>query len=228
MQEEYNANQIIRKDARGCFVESLSDAFHIGKIHLFFASYDVSRPEGQRQTNKVPIYISADEFLELCRKLSCGELRYMLQERKKSGDAEPLYEHLGGTSADKLARLGRTRSDGKSLSRTVQLLAGKKSDFLFVADSGPGETNATGLIVPKFGKDPENHVTISMTFQALSELLLLTQAHYMAWLTAWYMRKPDGESGSYETRKGTGERIRPAPERAGAAPVTSVPDMEMF
>ena len=227
MHEEYNANQITRKDARGCFVESLSDAFHIGKIHLFFASYDVSRPEGQRQTNKVPIYISADEFLELCRKLNCGELRYMMQEKKKSGDTKPLYEHLGGTSAYKLARLGRARPDGKSLSRTVQLLAGKKSDFLFVADSGPGEANATGLIVPKFGKNPENHVTISMSFQTLSELLLLTHAHYTAWLAAWYMRKSDNDNG-YGAEKGTGRGINSVAGKTGTEPVMPVPDMEMF
>ena len=28
MQEDYNANQIIRKDARGCFVESLKESLH--------------------------------------------------------------------------------------------------------------------------------------------------------------------------------------------------------
>lgn len=186
MQEDYNANQIIRKDARGCFVESLNDAFEIGKIHLTFASYDTSRPAGQRQTNNVHIYISVDEFLELCRKLSCGELRYMMKNRKESKDSTPLFQHLGGTCAEKLKKLGRGRKDGKSLSRTMQLLCGSRSDFLLVADSGPGETNATGLIVPKFGKKPENHVAVSLSFDALSELLLLTQTHYTAWLSAWY------------------------------------------
>lgn len=197
MHEEYNANQIIRKDARNCFVESLNDRFDIGKIHLFFATYDVSQPEGQRQTNKVNIYISADEFLELCRKLICGELRYMMQHKKKSGDNTPLYEHLGGTSADKLQRLGRPRSDGKSLSRTAQIVCGTKCDMLFVANSGPGETNATGLIVPKFGKKPENHVAVSLSFETLSELLLLTRAHYMAWLAAWYMKKPEARDHAH-------------------------------
>ena len=186
MREEYNANQIIRKDARGCFVESLNDSFAIGKIHLAFASYDTSRPAGKRQTNNVHIYISADEFLELCRKLNCGELRYMLKSRKESKDPNPLFQQLGGTSADKLKKIGRERADGKSLSRTMQLLCGSRSDFLLVADSGPGEVNATGLIVPKFGKSPENHVAVSMSFEALSELMLLTQAHFNAWLGAWY------------------------------------------
>ncbi len=190
MQDERNQNQIVRKDARDCFVESLNDAFEIGKTHFAFASYDMSKPAGSRQTNSVHIYINADEFLELCRKITSGELRYMLQTKKQSRDATYLYQHLGGTSAKNLYRQGRARADGKSLSRTVQLLPSTKSDFLFVADSGPGEETAKGLIVPKFGKNPENHVSVMMTYDAFSELMLLTKAHYQAWLTAWYIQNP--------------------------------------
>ena len=51
MSEERNKNQITRKDARGCFVESLNDAFVIGKTHFAFASYDLSKPAGQRQSS---------------------------------------------------------------------------------------------------------------------------------------------------------------------------------
>ena len=155
MQDERNQNQIIRKDARECFVESLSDAFPIGRAHFAFASYDVSRPAGHRQTNNIQIYIGMDEILEICRKLECGELRYLLQTRKKAGDKSPLFQCLGGTSAEKLQQYGRARSDGKSLSRTAQLLPGAKSDFLFVADSGPGEVNAKGLIVPRLVTSPK-------------------------------------------------------------------------
>ena len=82
MREDRNQFQIIRNDARNCFVESLNDSFSIGRIHLTFAAYDQSKPAGQRQTNNVHIYIAVDEFLELCRKLDCGELRYMLQSKK--------------------------------------------------------------------------------------------------------------------------------------------------
>ena len=96
MREDRNQFQIIRKDARNCFVESLNDSFSIGRIHLAFAAYDQSKPAGQRQTNNVHIYIAVDEFLELCRKLDCGELRYMLQSKKKNGDNTPLYQCLGG------------------------------------------------------------------------------------------------------------------------------------
>lgn len=194
MSENRNQNQIIRKDARNCFVESLSDAFSIGRIHFAFATYDLNRPTGQRQTNNIHIYIAVDEFLELCRKLTCGELRYMMQNKKSSGDKTPLYQCLGGTSAEKLAKQGRSRKDGMSLSRTAQLLCGSKSDFLFVADSGPGQTNDKGLIVPKFGNKPENHVAISMTFETFSELLLLTKAHFEAWLSVWYAQKLQSEN----------------------------------
>lgn len=195
MSEDRNQHQIIRKDARNCFVESLNDAFDIEKIHLAFATYDLSRPIGQRQTNNIHIYIAVDEFLELCRKLECGELRYLLKNKKTSGDKTPLYQCLGGTSAEKLAKYGRARADGKSLSRTAQLLAGNKSDFLFVADSGPGETDQKGLIVPKFGNKPENHVAVSMTYEVFSELLLITKAHFQAWLSAWYGRQYQWDKG---------------------------------
>ena len=188
MSDDRNRSQIIRIDARNCFVESLSDAFAIGKAHFTFASYDLSKPSGQRQTNSIQIYIDIAEVLELSRKLTGGELRYLMQSKKKSGDSSPLYQCLGGTSAEKLAHYGRTRADGKSLSRTAQLICGSKTDFLFVADSGPGETNAKGLIVPRFGKNLENHVSVSMTFELFSELMLMTQAHYQAWLTAYYLR----------------------------------------
>ena len=105
MDENRNQNQIIRKDARSCFVESLSDAFEIGKVHLAFATYDLTRPAGQRQTNNIHIYIAVDEFLDLCRKIECGELRYMLQNKKQNKDMTPLYQCLGGTSAEKLAKI---------------------------------------------------------------------------------------------------------------------------
>ena len=187
MADERNVSQIIRKDARNCFVESLSDSFANGRAHFAFATYDLSKPTGQRQTNSIHIYISIPELRELCRKLSSGELRYIMQQMKQNGDNKSIQEWLGGTSAEKLRQYGKARQDGKSLSRVCKLLAGQKTDFLLIADSGPGDKDAKGLIVPRFGNKPENHVAVSMTFESLSELLLMTKTHYEAWLTAWYL-----------------------------------------
>lgn len=182
-----NENQITRKDAKNCFVESLNDSFSINKIHFAFATYNLAKPVGQRQTDNIHIYIGVDEFLELCRKLCCGELKFIIQTKKKSKDTTPIFEHLGGTSADVLDKRGKAREDGKSLSRIAKLIVGNK-DLLFIADSGPGETNTQGLIVPRFGNKPENHVAVSMTFDSFSELMLATKVHYEAWLSAKYAR----------------------------------------
>ena len=43
MDKERNTNQIVRKDGKGCFVESLNDAFSIGRCHLAFASSEERR-----------------------------------------------------------------------------------------------------------------------------------------------------------------------------------------
>ena len=213
MAEERNQHQIIRKDAKNCFVESLSDSFDKGKAHFAFASYDLNKPAGNRQTNCVHIYISIPELLELCRKLSCGELRFLWQARKKAGDNEPILKWLGGTSAEKLAQYGKPRPDGKSLSRVAQLLAGQKCDFLFTASSGPGDKDAKGLIVPRFGKKPENHVSVSLSWDSLSELLLITKTHYEAWLTAWYVSQTHSVKTKPQAAKAP-ESPKPNPQPA--------------
>lgn len=170
-------------------METLNDAFEIGKIHFTFATYDLNHPSGQRQTNNIQIYLDAADFLEICRQISSGEFRWQMNKQRENSDTTPLFSHLGGTAADKLRQYGRPRADGMSLSRTAQILPGKKVDLLFVADSGPGETDSKGLIVPRFGKNPENHVSVGMTFQSLSKMFLLTKAHYDAWLSAWYYKE---------------------------------------
>lgn len=145
MSKDRNLNQIIRKDARGCFVESLNDVFSIGKAHLAFVAYDLHSPAGQRQTDNIHIYLDIAELLELCRKAESGELRQSVQAKKRDGDKSSLYQCVGGTSAERLRQLGKPRADGMSLSRVFQLLPGSRSDFLLVADSGPGERDATWL-----------------------------------------------------------------------------------
>ena len=180
-------DQIIRKDARSCFVEVKNDCFHIDKVHLQFVTYDLKLSPGQRYTNNVHIYINIPEFLVLAKEAETGALHMRMQQMKREGKSEPLFEHLGGTSAMQLRKYSRERKDGMSVSRIVKLVAGNKTDYLFVADSGPGEQTGKGLIVPRFGKNPEHHVAVSLTWRGVDELLLTTAAHYQAWLSAKYL-----------------------------------------
>lgn len=181
-----NWGQIIRKDAKGCFVEIKNDCFHLDKVHLQFVSYDTTLPKGERYTNNINIYVDIPEFLALAQEAASGTLHMRMQQYKQARKQEPLYEHLGGTSARQLAKYGRARSDGKSLSRVVKLTTAAKSDYFLTADSGPGEENKTGLIVPRFGTKPEQHVSVILSWRQLNELLLTAAEHYRAWLAAKY------------------------------------------
>ena len=181
-----NRDQIIRKDARNCFVEVKNDCFHLDKVHLQFVAYDKSRPAGQRYTSNINIYIDVPQFLTLAQEAANGSLHMRMQQYKNERKSDPLFEHLGGTAAKRLAYYGKARADGKSLSRVVKLTVAEKSDYFFTADSGPGEENQTGLIVPRFGKNPEQHVSVILTWRQLNELLFTTVAHYNAWLAAKY------------------------------------------
>lgn len=145
-----NWGQIIRKDAKGCFVEVRNDTFHLDKVHLQFVSYDTTKPKGSRYVNNISIYIDVPEFLALAQEAASGTLHMRMQQYKNAGNKDPLYEHLGGTAAKYLTKYGRPRPDGKSLSRVVRLTVAAKSDYFLTADSGPGEENKTGLIVPRF------------------------------------------------------------------------------
>ncbi len=185
MSKEKDDRQIIRKDAKNCFVEILNDSFKIDKIHLNFATYDTSKPKGKRQTNNVAIYLPVDEFLEITRQIECGEMKFELKKRRDAEDGSPIYESLGGTSAERLKSLNAAREDGKSISRIFRITCGKKGVFL-TAVSGPGEENEKGLIVPKY-KEPENRVSVCLPFEMMSEMFLVAKIHYSAWLAAKYV-----------------------------------------
>ena len=187
--KEENLYQIIRKDARNCFVEVLNDSFAIGRAHLFFATYDLSKPKNQRYTSTVDIYLPLNEVVELCRKLESGVFGAKVKEYKAKKDSSSLYESLGGISAKKLKEKGKSRKDKKSLSRVLNIIVGQKSDIMLIAESGPGEESEKGLIVPKFGDKAENKVIVSMTFASFSEMMIMTKLHYSAWIAGWYQHR---------------------------------------
>lgn len=180
--QEFKNTQVIRKDARNCFVETKSDCFNIGKVVLNFVQYDASKPEGNRATNSVSIFMPVDDMLLMCAEISGGTLAQKVEQKRSKNDMKPLYQHLGGQSADKAKR-----SDKMSLSRNVTLTVGRSALF-FTAESGPGEVSGTGIIVPKYSK-PEQRVSVSITYDEFAKLMLMTKSHYEAWLAAKYAKE---------------------------------------
>ena len=144
-----NQTQIFRHDARGCFVEAKCDRFHLDRVHLQFVAYDKNRPQGQRYTNNVNIYIPIPEFLVLYQEAASGVLHGRMQQYKTTGQQESLYEHMGGTPASTLARLGKARPDGKSVSRVTKPLR-----LSVCGGQWPGRSERAGPYRPALWKEP--------------------------------------------------------------------------
>lgn len=193
---EKNESQIIRKDGKGCFVEVKNDCFTLGKVHLQFIKYDLNRPSGDRYTDNINIYIDVAEFLVLGHEAVSGVLYAKAKQFEAESNKSPLFQSMGGTSAKRLKFLNQTRADGKSLSRVFTVSQSNKGYF-FSASSGPGEEDAKGLIVPKFGSNPENRVSVPISHTDVNEIMFITKAHYEAWLAAYYAREwpPETKAG---------------------------------
>lgn len=180
-QKTFKNTQIIRKDAKNCFVETKSDCFEIGKVVVNFVAYDASKPEGNRATNSISIFIPVDDLLLLNAQITGGTLAEVITQKRGKNDMKPIYQHLGGTKAEKA-----NRPDKMSLSRNITLTVGQKALFL-TAESGPGETSGTGIIVPKYQR-PEQRVSVSLSYDDFARLIVTTTAHYNAWLAASYAK----------------------------------------
>lgn len=180
--KEFKNTQIIRKDAKNCFVETKSDCFEINKVVFNFLSYDASKPEGQRATGTVSIFMPVDDLLLLNARIMNGSLAEEIEVKRAAKDGKPLYSHLGGKNAEKAGR-----KDGMALSRNVALSVGYKGLFL-TAEEGPGEVSGSGIIVPKYTK-PEQKVSVSLSYDDFVRLITITKAHFDAWLCSKYLKE---------------------------------------
>lgn len=211
--KEKSSNQIYRIDGRNCFVECMTDGMDIGQIVLNFVTYNKLLEKGSRQTAFIPIYLSIPEFLALAENFTNGAIARKAAIARaamanKTGFVEPLFCSLGGTSATKLRELGKARPDGKSLSRKMSIAAGDKYPYLLVAEQGAGETDAQGLIVPKFtSKTADARINIPVKEEFLQQMFEITKVYIQAYITRRFMK---GEiTGSKP--ESTGHTARPEP-----------------
>lgn len=183
METKKNLNlQIIRLDGKNCFVEAMSGAFPIGKVNLNFISYDTSLKEGNRQTARINAYVGIGDFLVLAQDVLSGKIHTLAEKEKNSGNKYPqaVWSSMGGQSAK-----NANREDGKALSRQIKIIPGLKKPFLLQAEQGPGEENATGLIMAKYTK-PEKKVMIPLSAEDLKKLVLMIKSHIDAFYGAVY------------------------------------------
>lgn len=184
-----NANQLIRKDGRDCFVEILLDAFPIERVHLKFVSYNAKRQAGDRISGDVDIYIPFSRFLALVHDLYEGDrsLAVSLAKASRENDSPaPWFEIVaqGGTSAADLARKSRSRADGACEARVLKIGVGSKLPVLLKAEKGAGRQSGTGLIVPTFGAKPDVAIMVGLSAMDAKELFLTARAYIEAYIAS--------------------------------------------
>lgn len=99
-----------------------------------------------------------------------------------------LFRQMGGTSAEKLKRQDKARSDGNGESRQIKLTVGEKKRYVLSAESGPGKQDEKGLIVPLYGTKPEHRIIIGMSHDEIKGLALVLKAHINSFLSAKYTK----------------------------------------
>ncbi len=193
MANNNNNNQIIRKDGKNCFVEVMNDAFNIGKVLFNFVSYNTANQAGSKITASIAVYLSFDEFYRICHDITVTktilkEIYNMSEAAKKEGKtfAPQKVLCMGGRSAKSLANANKSRPDGMSLSRQMKIGMGNKLPVILSAESGPGEQNDKGLIVPRY-QQPEQRVMVGFTYETIEELFLIVKAHLDAYLASKYV-----------------------------------------
>ena len=183
-------HDIIELNARDTFCKAKINSFPIDKVQLSFVKFD---PSTNKSLQAVDAYVSFEEMKVLCADILSGRIAAMAKAELAKGAAWPaaVWQSMGGTDADKCKERG-LRTDGKAMSRIVKIIPGKKMPFLLQVDQGPGESNAKGLIVPKYSS-PEVRIMVPLSADMIKAFALLTDSHINAWFTYQFM------SGGYDS-----------------------------
>ena len=186
--------QILKFDGKNVFVEIMASAFSIGKVQMNFIEYNPSGTQGNKQTKNLPIYMDIENFEVLANDILSGKMSAKAKKKREEQFAgnykycKEIFSELGGISAKTLAKRGKSRQDGMSLSRQFKITPGDKIPWIFSAEYGPGEENATGLIVPKYpnGK-AEQTVRVGLYDHDFKKLAIVVSNEIQAYRTACYL-----------------------------------------
>lgn len=144
----YNYN-FTRLDAKNCFVELVDRGLDIGKMLFRFVKYNPN--QGNRQEFTIDFYLSVEEFLALAESVKNGNLYKLIQQAKREGNQQAVYSKLTGYAPDKLEgrRFPFQVPSGKAVSKSLEIQASTKSDYLLTGVYRLGNEKNNGLIVPE-------------------------------------------------------------------------------
>ena len=185
MTREVNQDQIIRFDGRNVFLEIMDSAFGIGKVMMNFKEYDLTKPQGQRFTKEITIYMDLSEFETLAHNI---KFRFIdresnkARENQKSGGfkfCKAIYADMGGTTLEALAKRNQSRTDNKHESRILKITPGEKDPWILSAEKGAGKRTETGLIAPD-GK-PDVIIRIPFSDNSFRKFAIVVDHEIQAW-----------------------------------------------
>lgn len=185
MAKEVNMHQIIRFDGRNVFMEVMDSAFEIGKVMMNFKEYDLSKPQGQRFTKEVTIYMDIHEFERLAHDIKfrfIDRLAHNARQQQKAGGyrfCKEIYTDMGGTTKEALARRNQSREDNKDESRVFKITPGDKMPWILSAEKGAGKRLETGLIAPD-GK-PDEVIRVPLSDDDFRKFAIVIDNEIQAW-----------------------------------------------
>lgn len=204
-------HQIIKFNNKDSIMEVLANSFEIGKVQIHIHKYDESKKKGERITQELDVFVNIEDMLVLCQDILSGNIPKSIKKLKDAGkNYDAAWIDMGGVSAKKLEERekyllsqGRKledlkahqkqRADKKSLSRVFKIVPSTRGDmvFTFQFESGMGEENETGLIVPKYGTKPEVRLMMAVNAKQAKAFALMIKTHIEAFINSKYTRMED-------------------------------------
>lgn len=187
--------QLLKISGKSQFFELMSNTIDMDNMYINFEEYDLKKPKGQRKQGQVQIYVPCIKAYVLSKDIFSGKMSVLAKRAqetaKKSGYkyAKEIYTHMGGVSKTKLAKFGKDRKDGMSLSRQFKITPGSKLPWILSAESGPGEEDVNGLIVPRYGNKPEIIIRVALTDEQFKQFAGTLELACMVWMQEKIFRK---------------------------------------
>lgn len=185
MAREINIHQIIRFDGKNVFMEIMDSAFEIGKVMMNFKKYDLSKPQGQRFTKEVTIYMDIHEFERLAHDIKFRFIdrdAHNARQQQKAGGykfCKEIYTDMGGTTRESLAKRNQSRDDNKDESRLFKITPGDKMPWILSSEKGAGKRLETGLIAPD-GK-PDMIIRVPLSDNDFRKFAIVVDNEIQAW-----------------------------------------------
>lgn len=176
---------------KSSFLKVKSDGFSIDRLKLSFGNFD----ENKKLISNIDFWLDfakGDAYVFL-QDIISGKLYAEMEEEEKkrlkenpqNKYSQPVRKFQGGHSAKK-AKEKEIRSDGAAHAKVLTIQKGLKYPVLFTMEEGPGRETQEGLIVPTYGRNPENKIQVTLTWDNIKALALAAQAHHNAYLTVQY------------------------------------------